>query len=91
MMVFLKASFNVSSCLRVSSVRRALYLYAILSYHRVLRATAPSRAMSRKAAALFNPTEEHAQLRTLAASFAKNTIGPQAAEFDKKVCIYTSG
>ena len=41
--------------------------------------------MSRKAAALFNPTEEHAQLRTLAASFAKNTIGPQAAEFDKKV------
>jgi hypothetical protein len=41
--------------------------------------------MTRNAMSLFNPTEEHAQLRQLAASFAKNNIGPQAAEFDKKV------
>lgn len=36
---------------------------------------------------LFNPTDEHLQLRKAVADFAKKEVDPQAAEFDQKACL----
>lgn len=33
---------------------------------------------------LFNPTEEHAQLRTMLRSFVENEVDPQALQFNKE-------